>query len=137
MDKTETLQAWNYDGTPRTLTWMNRSPISGKWQIPAGVTTTKPPKAKAGYTLTFDGGKWTQTKEETKEEPKPAEPTAEELKAQELAQLDAEYESAKKTLAEYYIDALIHGDTDLMDELKAEMLSLDEEYASEREGMEG
>ena len=129
MDKTETLQAWNYDGTSRTLTWMNRSPISGKWQIPAGVTTTKPPKAKAGYTLTFDGGEWTQTKE--------AEPTAEELKAQELAQLDAEYENAKKTLAEYYIDALIHGDTELMEELKTEMLSLDEEYAAEREGMEG
>lgn len=137
MDKTETLQAWNYDGIPRTLTWMNRSPISGKWQIPAGVTTTKPPKAKAGYTLTFDDGKWTQTKDEAKKEQKPAEPTAEEKKAQELAQLDAEYESAKKTLAEYYIDALIHGDTDLMDELKAEMLSLDEEYASEREGLEG
>ena len=134
MDKTETLQAWNYDGTPRTLTWMNRSPISGKWQIPAGVITTKPPEQKDGYTLFFDGEKWTQTK---KEEPKSAEPTAEELKAQELAQLDAEYENAKKTLAEYYIDALIHGDTDLMEELKAEMLSLDEEYASEREGLEG
>lgn len=137
MDKTETKQAWEYDGTPRTLTWMNRSPISGKWQIPAGVTTTKPPEQKDGYTLSFDGGKWTQTKDETKEEPKQAEPTAEELKAQELAQLDAEYESAKKTLSEYYIDALIHGDTDLMDELKSEMLSLDEEYAAEREGMEG
>ena len=133
MDKTETLQAWNYDGTPRTLTWMNRSPISGKWQIPAGVTTTKPPKAKEGYTLTFDGEKWTQTKEETKEAPKPPEPTKEEK----LAQLVAQYEADKAEILKYYADAMIHGDTEIMAELAKEMTALDEKYATDYKALKG
>lgn len=133
MDKTETKQAWEYNGTPRTLTWMNRSPISGKWQIPAGVTTTKPPKAKEGYTLTFDGEKWTQTKEEPKEAPKPPEPTKEEK----LAQLDYDYQSQKQELINQYTDDMLHGDTDAMESDKQAMVDLDTWYDEEYKKIEG
>jgi len=135
MDKTETLQAWNYDGTPITLTWMNRSPVSGKWQIPADVTLTEPPEAKDGFTLSFDGEAWqyTEVKDDTPTLTEPTEPTAEDK----LLQLDAEYELAKKDLYNYFIDALIHGDTDLMEELKTEMTDLDTQYAESRAELEG
>lgn len=133
MDKTETKQAWEYDGTPRVLTWQNRSPISGKWQIPYGVTLVEPPKEKEGYTRKFDGTEW-----EYVEIPKEPEPEPEpETKEEKLAELDAQYESDKKQIYDYYVDAILHNDTELIEELKAEMQELDEQYKADRAEIEG
>ena len=127
MDKTETKQSWEYDGTPRVLTWQNRSPISGKWQIPYGVTLVEPPSPKEGYTLRFNGKVWKY--EELPKEPvsEPYIPTREEK----LAQLVAQYESDKAEILKYYADAMIHGDTELMAELAGEITELDEQYATD------
>lgn len=44
---------------------------------------------------------------------------------EERASIIAEYNAAKATLTEQYTDAMIHSDTELAEELKAEMLDLD------------
>lgn len=64
--------------------------------------------------------------------PEPPEPTKEEK----LAALDSQYEADKKELGNYYMDAMIHGDSDLMSELTDEMTAIDEQYAADREEIE-
>lgn len=82
---TKTVYAYNSDGKyigERTLDDTDRSPISGTWQIPAGMTETKPLKAKDGYELYWCGDKWEQ-----RENPRPPEPeskTLAEVKAEKL-----------------------------------------------------
>ena len=51
-------------------------------------------------------------------------PTVEEK----LAALDSQYAADKKTLANYYLDAALAGDTDVQDALSAEMAALNEQY---------
>lgn len=63
----------------------------------------------------------------------PTEPTKEEK----LAALDSQYEADKKELGNYYMDAMIHGDTGLMAELAEEMTALDEQYATDYEALKG
>jgi hypothetical protein len=49
---------------------------------------------------------------------------------------DSQYEADKKELGNYYMDAMIHGDSDLMSELADEMTALDEQYAADRAEIE-
>ena len=63
----------------------------------------------------------------------PHEPT----KKEKLAQLVAQYESDKAEILKYYSDAMIHGDSDLMAELKEEMTALDEQYAADYKALKG
>lgn len=65
--------------------------------------------------------------------PEPPEPTKEEK----LAALVAQYEADKAEILKYYSDAMIHGDSDLMSELKEEMTELDEQYATDYEALKG
>ena len=65
--------------------------------------------------------------------PEPPEPTKEEK----LAQLVAQYEIDKAEILEYYADAMIHGDTELMAELAKEMTALDEQYAADYKALKG
>lgn len=58
-------------------------------------------------------------------------------KERKLAQLVAQYEADKAEILKYYADAMIHGDSDLMAELKDEMTQLDEQYASDYEALKG
>jgi septal ring factor EnvC (AmiA/AmiB activator) len=58
-------------------------------------------------------------------------------KEEQLAQLVAQYESDKAEILKYYADAMIHGDSDLMAELKEEMTALDEQYATDYEALKG
>lgn len=67
------------------------------------------------------------------EAPKPPEPT----KKEKLAQLAAQYEADKAEILKYYSDAMIHGDSNLMEELKEEMTELDEQYATDYEALKG
>ena len=62
----------------RTLDDTDRSPISGAWQIPGNMTETKPPAAKEGYDLYWQGGKWEQV-----ERPKPESTPPEDTEPQE------------------------------------------------------
>ena len=48
--------------------------------------------------------------------------------AEKVAALDNQYAADKKTLASYYLDAALAGDTDVQDALKAEMAALNEQY---------
>jgi hypothetical protein len=57
-------------------------------------------------------------------------------KQEKLAALDSQYGADKKELGNYYMDAMIHGDSDLMTELTEEMTALDEQYAADREEIE-
>lgn len=61
------------------------------------------------------------------------EPTAEEKKAEALAELDSRYTSDKQELGAQYLDAAMSGDNDTMDSIKQELAALnakyDEDYA--------
>lgn len=74
MDKTEKKIVYAYDTDGlfigvKTLDYTDRSPISGLWQIPAGMTETAPLTAKDGYTIYWNGTAW-----EYQEIPKVVEP---------------------------------------------------------------
>ena len=54
-----------------------------------------------------------------------------------IAQLDSQYETDKKTLASYYLDAALAGDTDVQDALRAEMAALNEQYDADVKALKG
>ena len=56
-------------------------------------------------------------------------------KEKQLAQCVAQYKADKAEILEYYADAMIHGDTELMAELAKEMTALDEQYATDYEAL--
>lgn len=97
-DKSETKKAYEYDAKgvyvkDIELTWMNRSPISGTWQIPAYVTTIEPVAAKDGFDRVFDGTKWSYIDaDDDSKEPETVDPTIKTLKDR-VAEL--EYEKAE------------------------------------------
>jgi hypothetical protein len=62
----------------------------------------------------------------------PHEPT----KTEKLAQLEAEYEAAKKELKDYLMDAMLADDSDTVTDIKAEMADIEEEYQTKREELE-
>ena len=57
--------------------------------------------------------------------------------AEKVAALDNQYETDKKTLASYYLDAALAGDTDVQDALKAEMAALNAQYDADVKAMKG
>ena len=63
-DKAEKKIAWLLDGAHKfvkkiELDWRNRSPISGRWQIPQNVVTAEPTiEEKDGYDRIYENGKW-------------------------------------------------------------------------------
>lgn len=76
MDKSETKTVYSYDSVglligAHTLDYTDRSPISGRWQIPGNMTEEAPLTAKDGYNVYFNDGAW-----EYVEIPKVVEPEA-------------------------------------------------------------
>ena len=135
MDKSEKKKVYAFDAAgkylgERLLDWTDRSPISGRWQIPAGCTETVVNEAKEGYSRIFDGKAWKYVKEEEKkaEAVKPSKPTAEEKKAMAIAKLDAEYDESKKELALTYVDALMVDDIETQESLKEDLLKLNDNF---------
>jgi hypothetical protein len=57
-------------------------------------------------------------------------------KAEKLAALDAQYDSDKDQLAKYYLDAVLSGNEDLQAEIKAELVTLNEDYEAARKEIE-
>lgn len=57
-------------------------------------------------------------------------------KEERLAALDAQYDSDKDALAKYYLDAVLSNNTDLQEELKAELDALNAQYEAARKEIE-
>lgn len=57
--------------------------------------------------------------------------------AEKVAALDNQYETNKKVLANYYLDAAIAGDTDTQNALRAEMAALNEQYDADVKALKG
>lgn len=57
--------------------------------------------------------------------------------ADQIADLDAQYNADKTELANYYLEATIAGDTELQAELKAEIEQLNADYDEARKELEG
>lgn len=56
------------------------------------------------------------------------EPTEEEKRKRERQVLDSQYTKNKLELGRQYLDAMLHGDTDTQEEIKAELQDLDAAY---------
>jgi hypothetical protein len=52
-----------------------------------------------------------------------------------LDALDAQYNADKATLVNEYTDAIIHGDSETAEAIKAEMTALDEQYDADYEAI--
>jgi hypothetical protein len=65
-------------------------------------------------------------------DPEPPEPTKEEK----LAALDSQYNADKAELLAAYQTALVYGDTETMDSLKADLEALDTKYDEDYEAIE-
>ena len=63
----------------------------------------------------------------------PTEPTKEEK----LAVLDAQYNADKSNLLNAYQTALVYGDTDRMEQIKADLVALDDKYDADYEAIVG
>ena len=105
-DKSETRPAWNYDDNgkytyPSTLTWMDRSPISGTWQIPAKCTTKEVLPEKEGFDIYFNKEKdeWEYVAI-PEPEPEPEKPL-EEIKQEKLFDLKMHRDMEEVSLIEY------------------------------------
>ena len=61
---------------------------------------------------------------------------AEEDKEKAYAELDAQYNADKAELLTAYQSAMVYGDTDLMESLKADLAALDDEYDEAYEAIE-
>lgn len=137
--------AYRYDKNKKYVGTQNcqRDPIAsvraGKdiFLLPANCTYEKPPELKDGYELYLKNEGWEYVEKKKDDEP-PKEPelTPEQKLEQELSALDREYENSKKELSLAYIDAVMSGDTELQDELKTELQSLNETYDSKRTELE-
>ena len=57
--------------------------------------------------------------------------------AEKVAALDNQYSADKKTLASYYLDAALAGDTDVQDALRAEMAALNGQYDADVKALKG
>ena len=58
-------------------------------------------------------------------------------KAKKLAELDAQYDSDKAEIMNYYTQALFAGDEEEQEQLKAEMDKIDAQYIADRAELEG
>lgn len=74
----------------------DRSPVSGRWQIPAGCATVQPPAEKDGFEIIWDGTAWAYR--EAEKDPEPAQPrelTLDEIKSTKLQELKAARDAAE------------------------------------------
>lgn len=57
-------------------------------------------------------------------------------KEEKLAALDAQYDADKAEIVKYFNDAALVNDTELQDELRAEMAEIDAQYVEDRKAIE-
>ena len=86
----ETKTVYCYDDKnkythPLTLDDSDRAPVTRQWLIPGNATEVKPPKAKEGYDIAWNGAKWEYIA--IPEPPAPPEPTLDEAKEAKINEL--------------------------------------------------
>ena len=64
-------------------------------------------------------------------------PSQEERRRQAMRQLDNQYTEGKRELARQYLDAMIHGDSEAIQEIKAEITGLDAAYDKAADALMG
>jgi hypothetical protein len=57
-------------------------------------------------------------------------------KEEKLAALDKGYEAQRKELTDYFVQAMLSGDTELQEEMRTTLAELNEEYDSQRKEIE-
>lgn len=92
--------------------------------LPGDCTYTVPPEAKEGYNIVWDGEAWEYKEIPVESESEPYVPTL----ADKVNQLDGQYQIDKQELMRYYLEFAIAGDSEGMDEIKAELEALAEQY---------
>lgn len=97
----------------------------GKYYSPEGNFEVWSEKPEGYYTE----GEW----RELHPTPPPPEPTTEEK----MAQLDSQYDTDKADILTAYQTALVYGDTERMEKLKADLEALDDQYDEDYEAIVG
>jgi hypothetical protein len=115
---TYTAYTANTDGSINVLAGSTNPAVFDKI-LPAGTTY----EVHEGEVFTANGKTWLSDTDEGYIEAK-----AQEEKQKALVQLDAQYNADKAVLSEQYTMAILTDDTELADELKAELVALNEEY---------
>lgn len=123
-----------YAGTQVLNEKDDKTPVTKEWIIPANSTevpmTLEP---KEHYLVQWNGESWEYVEDKNNppqpepEPPKP--PTIDE----QIAALDAQYDSDKQTLIQSYTDALMHDDAETAEAVKQELAELDEQYDADYE----
>ncbi len=102
-----TKKVYRYDDTKKyagivELDDTDRSPVSGRWQIPAGCTEVAPPAEKDGFEIVWDGVAWAYSEFEKDPEPEPSsEPTLDETKSAKLLELKCARDTLEVANVEY------------------------------------
>lgn len=105
MDTTKTVYAYDADGKligQKILDHTDCSPISGRWQIPAGCTELEPPPPQDGYDIKWTGTAWELVAIPADPEPEqPPEPTIDELAASTWAAAKADRNATEQSGCPY------------------------------------
>lgn len=96
--------------------------------LPTGTTY----EVHKGETYTAGGKTWLSDADEGYIEAK-----AKEEKDKALAELDAQYNTDKAVLSEQYTSAMMADDTELAEELKTELIALNEQYDKDYDSING
>lgn len=132
------MKIYHYDSRTNEFVGQSdadESPLEpGVFLIPAFATDQTPPTPGANQKVVWRNGAW-----EIQDIPQPTpepQPTAEEVKQQKLAALDAEYQPLFNQLSISWATASMDGNTVLADSIKADKGELTAEYLAKREAIE-
>jgi hypothetical protein len=124
---TYTAYTANQDGSVTVLAGSTNPAVFDKI-LPAGTEY----EVHEGEVFTANGKTWLSDTDEGYIEAK-----AQEEQEKALAQLDAQYNADKADLLTAYQTAMLYGDTDTMESLKADLVALDEQYDEDYEKIVG
>lgn len=108
--ETKTVYAYDADGkyvTTLILDHTDRSPISGRWQLPGNCTESQPPEPQDGCDIIWTGSAWELQPLPADPEPEqPPEPTIEELAARTWDTVKAARNAAEQSGCPYMSSVL-------------------------------
>lgn len=128
-----------YEGTQPCQRDPVASEREGKdvYLLPGDCTYAEPLSAKEGFDVVFDTTeqhwKYVEAKKDEMPEQEPYVPTL----ADKINQLDGQYQSDKEELMRYYLEFAIAGDKEGMYEIKAELVTLAEQYDADLAALKG
>lgn len=105
--------------------------------LPGNCTYIAPPEKKEGFDIVWNDKNeswgYQEHKDDTPKKLKPYVPTLEDK----INALDNQYQYEKQTLMGYYVEFMLAGDTDSMEEIKAELVTLAEQYDADLAALKG